>query len=80
MTRLMVPDLKHLEGHWAEESAKILYSLGVIPGTVRISILNNILRVVSFVMLVRALKDIPEDPDLITRQRTTTTNRSRSRT
>ena len=33
LTRLMVPDLKHLEGHWVEEPVKILYSLGVIPGT-----------------------------------------------
>lgn len=80
MTRLMVPDLKHLEGHWAEESAKILYSLGVIPGTGEdFNPEQYITRSEFTVMLVRALKDIPEDPDLITRQRTTTTNRSRSK-
>lgn len=80
MTRLMVPDLKHLEGHWAEESAKILYSLGVIPGTGEdFNPEQFITRSEFAVMLVRALKDIPEDPDLIVRQRTTTSSRSRSK-
>ena len=67
-TRLMVPDLKHLRGHWAEEPVKILYSLGVIPGTGEdFNPAKYISRRDFTVMVVRAVKDIPEDPDIVKR-------------
>ena len=76
-TRLMVPDLKHLKGHWAEESAKILFSLEVIPGTGESFIPEKYVTRSEFTaMVVRAVKEIPLDPDLVTR--TVSTSRSRS--
>lgn len=76
-TRLMVPDLKHLKGHWAEEPAKILFSLEVIPGTGENFIPEKYVSRREFTaMVVRAIKEIPQDPDLVTR--TATTNRSKS--
>jgi len=79
LTRLMVPDLKHLEGYWAEEPVKILYSLGVIPGTGEdFNPTKYITRKDFTVMVVRAVKDIPEDPDLKKNQKTTKTSRSKT--
>lgn len=72
-TRLMVPDLKHLKGHWAEEPVKILFSLEVIPGTgEKFNPADYVTRSQYTAMVVRAIKDIPQDPDLITRTRTST--------
>lgn len=79
LTRLMVPDLKHLEGHWAEEPVKILYSLGVIPGTGEdFNPAKYITRREFTVMMVRAIKEIPEDPDIITRQKVNRTSRNKT--
>ncbi len=76
-TRLMVPDLKHLRGHWAEESAKILFSMEVIPGTgEKFNPAQYVKRSEYIAMVVRAIKDIPVDPDLVTR--TVSTIRSKS--
>ncbi|MBP7175939.1 MAG: S-layer homology domain-containing protein [Thermoclostridium sp.] len=76
-TRLMVPDLKHLKGHWAEESAKILFSMEVIPGNgENFNPAQYVKRSEYIAMVVRAIKDIPVDPDLITR--TVSTTRSKS--
>lgn len=73
LTRLMVPDLKHLEGHWAEEPVKILYSLGVIPGTGEdFNPSKYITRREFTSMVVRAVKDIPDDTDIVTKKKTTT--------
>lgn len=75
-TRLMVPDLKHLKGHWAEEPVKILFSLEVIPGAANHFNPGAFITRRDFAaMVVRAIKDIPQDPDLVTR--TTTTKRPR---
>lgn len=80
LTRLMVPDLKHLAGHWSEEPVKILYSLGVIPGTGEdFNPAKYITRREFTVMLVRAMKEIPEDPDIVNKSRTPTRT-SRSKT
>jgi len=79
-TRLMVPDLKHLEGHWAEEPVKILYSLEILPGTGdNFNPAKYVTRRDFTAMVVRAVKDIPEDPDLVVRT-VTTPSRSRSNT
>lgn len=78
-TRLMVPDLKHLKGHWAEEPVKILFSLEVIPGTgEKFNPAAYVKRSEFTAMVVRAVKEIPLDPDLVTR--TTTATRSKSTT
>lgn len=67
-SRLVVPDLKHLRGHWAEEPVKVLFSLEILPGTGEsFNPAEYITRRDFTAMLVKAIKDIPEDPDLITR-------------
>ena len=33
LSRLMVPNIKHLNGHWAEEPISILFGLEILPGT-----------------------------------------------
>ena len=79
-SRLLVPDLKHLRGHWAEEPVKILYSLEVLSGTGEIfNPAEYITRRDFTAMLVKAIKDIPADPDLITRTSTTKTTSSRKK-
>ena len=79
LTRLMVPDLKHLEGYWAEEPVKILYSLGIIPGTGEdFNPAKYITRKEFTVMVVRAVKNIPEDPDIVKKQSTVRTSRNKT--
>ncbi|NLY18592.1 MAG: S-layer homology domain-containing protein [Clostridiaceae bacterium] len=79
-SRLMVPDLKHLRGHWAEEPVKILYSLEVLPGTgENFNPAEYVTRRDFTAMLVKAIKDIPEDPDLVTRTTTARTPASRQK-
>lgn len=76
-TRLMVPDLKHLKGHWAEEPVKILFSLEVIPGTGEtFNPAKYVSRSEFTAMVVRAVKEIPQDPDFVTR--TVATSRKKS--
>lgn len=78
-TRLMVPDLKHLKGHWAEEPIKILFSLEIIPGTGEgFEPSKYVTRREFAAMLVRALKDIPEDPDMVNRTKTSPAIRSKA--
>ncbi|AGC68196.1 S-layer domain protein [Thermoclostridium stercorarium subsp. stercorarium DSM 8532] len=72
LTRLQVPDLKHLAGYWAEEPVKVLFSLGIIPGIGEdFNPAKYITRKEFTVMVVRAIKDIPEDPDITKKQKTT---------
>lgn len=78
-TRLMVPDLKHLRGHWAEEPVKILFSLEVIPGTGEsFNPAEYVSRSEFTAMVVRAIKDIPVDPDLVKRTGSTTQSKSQA--
>ncbi len=66
-TRLMVPDIKHLNGYWAEEPISILFGLEIIPGTgSSFNVGKNITRREFVAMLMRALKDIPQDPNVKT--------------
>lgn len=77
--RLMVPDLKHMEGHWAEEPVKILFSLEVLPGLgENFNPGKYVTRRDFTAMVVKAIKDIPEDPDLVTRT-TTTSSQTRNK-
>ena len=64
--RLMVPDLKHIRGFWAEEPIKILYSLEVILEQEPISKSASMTRAEFVTMLTNALKDIPVDPNVRT--------------
>ncbi|NMA65300.1 MAG: S-layer homology domain-containing protein [Clostridiaceae bacterium] len=65
--RLMVPDLKHIAGFWDEEPISILYGLEVIPGFgTDFQIGKNVTRAEFVTMLMNALKDIPEDPNVRT--------------
>ena len=76
--RLTVPDLKHLKGHSNEAVISSLFGLGVIPGTGTDYNANKYVTRREFVvMLINALKDIPEDTDV---RRATTTTSTRSRT
>lgn len=76
-TRLMVPDLKHLKGHWAEESVEILFSLEVIPGTgENFNPAAYVKRSEFTAMVVRAVKDIPLDPDVVKRSGSPTPSKS----
>lgn len=80
LERLMVPDIKQIKGHWAEEPVRILFGLGVIPGTGENYKINKYLTRREFVaMLVEAVKDIPADPNL-KKSSLTTVSRSSKKT
>lgn len=67
LSRLMVPDIKHLDGYWAEEPISILFGLEVLPGTGEDFRLAKYITRREFVaMLMNAIKEIPNDPDLKT--------------
>jgi hypothetical protein len=65
LTRLMVPDIKHLNGHWAEEPISILFGLEILPGTGEDFKVDRYITRREFVyVLMNAIKDIPTDPDV----------------
>jgi len=79
LERLMVPNIKQLSGHWAQEPVSILFGLGVIPGTGENYNINKyVTRREFIVMLMQAVRDVPEDPNL--RVSTLTTSRNRNKT
>lgn len=77
LNRLMVPTIKQLSGHWAEESISVLFGLEVIPGTgANYKTTQYVTRREFTAILINALKNIPEDPNLkkpVTTTRTTKT-------
>jgi len=76
LSRLMVPDIKHLNGHWAEEPVSILFGLEILSGTGENFKVGKYLTRREFVgILMNALKDIPADPDV---RVSTTANTRRS--
>jgi hypothetical protein len=78
-SRLMVPDIKHLSGHWSEEAIGIMFGLEVIPGTGSdFNISKYVTRREFVTMLIRAMKDIPEDPNV--RKTTAATRKTSSKT
>ncbi len=75
LSRLMVPDIKHLNGFWAEKPISILFGLEILPGTGESFKVGRYLTRREFVgILMNALKDIPTDRDV----RTSTTNTRRT--
>ncbi len=78
LSRLMVPDIKHLNGYWAEEPISILFGLEILPGTGENFKVGRYLTRREFVgILMNALKDIPTDPDV--RTLTASTRRTSSK-
>lgn len=79
MSRLMVPDLKQLNGFWSQEPISILFGLEVIPGTGASYKAETFVTRREFVaMLVRSLKDVPQDANV--RTVTTPVRRTSSKT
>jgi hypothetical protein len=67
LERLMVPNIKQLNGHWAQEPVSILFGLEVIPGTGDDYNINKYITRREFViMLMQAVRDIPADPNVRT--------------
>lgn len=67
LSRLMVPDIKQLNGFWSQEPISILFGLEVIPGTgADYKAQNYVTRREFVAMLVRSLKDIPQDANVRT--------------
>lgn len=81
LSRLMVPDLKQLNGFWSQETISILFGLEVIPGSGSDYKADRLVTRREFVtMLVRALKDIPQDPNIRTTATTAASRRTSSKT
>ena len=71
-TRLPVPDLTHLRGHWAEDDVKRLYSLEILVENDSVFDPHKIMTRAEFTSaFVKASKEVPVDPALVTRGSTT---------
>ncbi len=65
--RLMVPDIRHLKGHWAEKAIHVLFGLEVIPGTGEDFNPEKYLTRSEFVaQAVHVFKAVPADPNVRT--------------
>jgi len=79
LERLMVPNIKQLNGHWAQEPVSILFGLGVIPGTGEGYNINKYVTRREFVvMLMQAVREVPADPNVRVSTLGTTRNRSKT--
>lgn len=73
--RLMVPDLNHMKGYFSLEPIRILFGIGVIAGTGEdYNPAKYVTRSEYIAMVMRAIKDIPADPNVRT---TAVVNRNR---
>lgn len=64
-TRLPVPDLNHLRGHWSENDVKALYSLEVFKGGDMTFDPDRFMTRAEFtVAIARAAREVPPDPSL----------------
>lgn len=64
-TRLKVPDLSQLKGHWAEEDVRTLYSLEVLSGNENTFNPEQYMRRSEFASaIILAGKEVPVDPGL----------------
>lgn len=76
-TRLMVPDVSHLKGHWAENDIKALFSLEVLNGEPKKFNPQEVMTRAEFATaIVKAAKEVPADTT-ITNTRTSSTSRSK---
>lgn len=75
--RLMVPDIRHLKGHWSEKPVHVLYGLQILPGTgAEFNPQKYLTRTEFVAQAVQLLKAVPADPNV----RTAYTRVSRSTT
>ncbi|HHV98320.1 MAG TPA: S-layer homology domain-containing protein [Clostridiaceae bacterium] len=66
--RLPVADLRHLRGHWAENDIKLLYGLGIFSGDGSDFNPQQYMTRADFVSaIVKAAREVPEDPNLVKR-------------
>ncbi len=64
-TRLPVPNIKHLNGHWSENDIRILYSLEVFKGNDSVFDPSQYMTRAEFAKaIVQAAKEVPPDPAL----------------
>lgn len=72
-TRLLVPDIGQLKGHWAEDDIRILYSLEVLKGNDSLFNPEQFISRAEFAAdLSRAAKEVPPDQSLAKKTTTTT--------
>ena len=65
--RLMVPDIRHLKGHWSEKPVHILYGLQILPGTgADFNPQKYLTRSEFIAQAVQLLKAVPADPNVRT--------------
>ncbi len=75
--RLVVPDLTHLRGHWAENEIKILHSLEIFEGSGSSFDPNRYMtRAELATAFVKAAKTVPVDPSLAPKRATTASRRT----
>jgi len=68
--RLPVPNIRHLRGHWAEDDIRILYSLEVFKGNDTLFNPEQLITRAEFATaIMQAAKEVPLDPVLISRTR-----------
>lgn len=66
-TRLMVPDIRHLKGHFAEKPIHVLYGLGIIPGTGEdFNPQKHLTRAEFVAQAVKVFRAVPLDPGIRT--------------
>lgn len=73
-TRLLVPSINHLRGHWAENDIKALYSLEVFKEEPEKFNPQDVMTRAEFAeAIVLAAKEVPEDSTLVTARTSRTT-------
>jgi N-acetylmuramoyl-L-alanine amidase len=73
--RLLVPDLSHIRGHWAEEDIKIMFSLEVFDMDEEVFNPSKYVTRGEFTKaFINAAKEVPDDPALAKTTRTTNRN------
>jgi N-acetylmuramoyl-L-alanine amidase len=71
-TRLLVPNIDQLKGHWAEDDIRILYSLEVLKGNDSLFNPEQFISRAEFAAdLSRAAKEVPPDQSLAKKKTTT---------
>lgn len=77
--RLAVADLRHLRGHWAEKDIKMLYGLEIFNGDGSNFRPEQYMTRAEFASaIVRAAREVPEDPDLAKKTRTSTARKRKA--
>lgn len=76
-TRLVVPELGHLRGHWAENDIKMLFSLEIFKGDASSFNAKEIMTRAEFAdAIVLAAREVPADPAFTTTAKTVKTGKN----